>query len=140
MQEEQLDYYAILGLSIDATEKDINKSFRKLAVKYHPDKNPDPKATHIFIQAKKASEFLLNAEKRAEYDAGLRARLQRERYDKERTQGMDQARRKLKEKLNAQEREAKATTQADKKRGRSIAELQQENKLRKEQRTAAEFM
>lgn len=140
MQEEHLDYYAILGLTIDASERDINKKFRALALKYHPDKNPDPKANEIFIQAKKASEFLLNAEKRAEYDAGLRKKLQREEYEKARVQGMDDARRKMKEKLAAQERAARADVQQKKRQQRDITSIREDGKRRKEQKTAEEFM
>lgn len=42
------DYYKILGVSRDASEKEIKKAFRKLAVQYHPDKNPDPEARKRF--------------------------------------------------------------------------------------------
>lgn len=43
-QCEEEDYYKILGVPRDATDKDIKKAFRKLAVQYHPDKNSDPDA------------------------------------------------------------------------------------------------
>lgn len=42
------DYYEILGVPKDAKDKEIGKAFRKLAVKYHPDKSKDPKAVQIF--------------------------------------------------------------------------------------------
>ena len=63
------DYYEVLGLSRDASEEEIKKSYRKLAMKYHPDRNPDnPKAEEQFKEAKEAYETLSDDQKRAAYD------------------------------------------------------------------------
>jgi molecular chaperone DnaJ len=63
------DYYEILGVAKDANEEDIKKSYRKLAMKYHPDRNPDNKeAEEKFKEAKEAYEMLSDANKRAAYD------------------------------------------------------------------------
>lgn len=63
------DYYEILGVNRDASEEEIKKSYRKLAMKYHPDRNPDnPKAEEHFKEAKEAYETLSDGQKRAAYD------------------------------------------------------------------------
>jgi len=63
------DYYEILGVNRDASDDDIKKSYRKLAMKFHPDRNPDnPKAEENFKEAKQAYEILSDAGKRAAYD------------------------------------------------------------------------
>jgi molecular chaperone DnaJ len=63
------DYYTTLGLSRDATEEDIKKSYRKLAMKHHPDRNPDDKGSEEkFKEAKEAYEILTDPKKRAAYD------------------------------------------------------------------------
>ena len=63
------DYYTVLGVNRDASEEDIKKSYRKLAMKFHPDRNPDnPKAEEHFKEAKEAYEMLSDAKKRAAYD------------------------------------------------------------------------
>ena len=66
---EKRDYYEVLGLSKNANDADIKKAYRKLAIKYHPDKNPDDsKAEEKFKEAAAAYEVLSNSEKRAQYD------------------------------------------------------------------------
>src|SRR3954470_1375832 len=63
------DYYAVLGVNRDASEEDIKKAYRKLAMKHHPDRNPDDKSSEDkFKEAKEAYEVLSDARKRAAYD------------------------------------------------------------------------
>ncbi len=66
------DYYAILGVPKNASEEDIKKSYRKMAMKYHPDRNKEPDAEAKFKEAKEAYEILSESDKRAAYDAGGR--------------------------------------------------------------------
>lgn len=72
------DYYKVLDLPRSATEAQIKQAYRRLAMKYHPDRNPnDREAEERFKEAKEASEVLTDAQKRAVYDqhghAGLEA-------------------------------------------------------------------
>ena len=63
------DFYDILGVNRDANEDEIKKAYRKLAMKYHPDRNPDnPKAEEHFKEVKEAYEILSDSQKRAAYD------------------------------------------------------------------------
>ncbi len=65
----QRDYYEILGVSRDASQEEIKKAYRKLAVKYHPDRNPDNKeAEEKFKEASQAYDTLSDATKRQKYD------------------------------------------------------------------------
>jgi len=66
---EYKDYYKILGVAKTATSEEIKKAFRKLAVKYHPDKNPGNKqAEEKFKEANEANEVLGDPDKRKKYD------------------------------------------------------------------------
>ncbi len=63
------DYYKILGISKTASQDEIKKAYRKLAVKYHPDKNPGDKvAENKFKEANEANEVLSKPDKRKQYD------------------------------------------------------------------------
>jgi len=66
---DKRDYYEVLGVSKSASDAEIKKAYRKLALKYHPDKNPDDEAAEAkFKEAAEAYEVLSNAEKKQRYD------------------------------------------------------------------------
>jgi DnaJ-class molecular chaperone len=63
------DYYEVLGVSKTATQDEIKKAYRKLAVQYHPDKNPDDKAAEDkFKELGEAYDVISDEQKRAAYD------------------------------------------------------------------------
>ena len=64
------DYYEVLGLTKTASEDEIKKAYRKLAMQYHPDRNPDdPTAQGKFQEVGEAYQHLSDPEKRSHYDA-----------------------------------------------------------------------
>jgi molecular chaperone DnaJ len=70
MATKKRDYYEVLGVNRDASEEDVKKAYRKLAMKHHPDRNPDSKeAEEKFKEAKEAYEILSDGDKRRAYDA-----------------------------------------------------------------------
>jgi DnaJ-class molecular chaperone len=68
--EKKEDLYELLGISKTATEAEIKKAYRKMALKWHPDKNPDNRkpAEEMFKKISNAYETLSDANKRAIYD------------------------------------------------------------------------
>lgn len=63
------DYYEVLGVDRNASQDEIKKAYRKIAIKYHPDKNPgDKSAEEKFKEAAEAYEVLSNTDKRTQYD------------------------------------------------------------------------
>lgn len=106
----KLDLYKILGVKEDATEKEIVKSYRKQALKCHPDKNPDdPKAAELFHQLAKALEILTDAAAKAAYDKAQKAKKAAEARHRE----LDSKRKKFKEDLESREKAADDRTEAD---------------------------
>lgn len=66
--ESKSNYYDILGVKKDATKDEIKSAYRKIALKYHPDRNKDPKATELFKKASEAYSCLSDIDKRKKYD------------------------------------------------------------------------
>lgn len=64
------DYYKILGVSKSASSADIKRAYRKLSLKYHPDKNPSPDASAKFAEIAAAYDVLSDEEKREAYNRG----------------------------------------------------------------------
>lgn len=68
-EEEKVDWYGVLGLDIAADDGAISKAFKKLSLKWHPDKNQGSQDAHdMFMRVKEAKNFLLDAKKRKIYD------------------------------------------------------------------------
>ena len=68
MRTNKRDYYDILGVKRNASDEEIKRSFRKLALQYHPDRNQESDATEKFKEINEANQVLSDSEKRAHYD------------------------------------------------------------------------
>lgn len=98
---KSVDLYELFDVSPESTETEIKKAYRKKALIYHPDKNPDdPKANEVFQKLSKALEVLTDKEARTSYDKILNAKKEREIKNRK----LDAKRRKLKDELDAQEK------------------------------------
>ena len=101
---KDLDLYLLLGVSPDAQINEIKKSYRKKALKCHPDKNPDnPKAAELFHQLSEALAVLTDESARKAYDNVLKARKAAEIRNRQ----LDEKRKKLKDNLEAREAAAR---------------------------------
>ncbi len=91
------DWYALLMVPQDASIGAIKKSFRKLALKYHPDKNTkDPKAPDLFAKFTKIKDFLLDDQIKGEYDEKRKAKQAKAKLDAARSAAMGERRRRFK--------------------------------------------
>lgn len=107
------DPYLALGLDAGASRESISKVARKLALKYHPDKNSEADAPALFLRVQKAKEFLLDDVKRKEFDETRAAVVKRKAYEDERSSTMDGKRKRFREDLESKlQKEAAAATTA----------------------------
>ncbi|KAF9123501.1 DnaJ (Hsp40), sub C, member 17 [Mortierella sp. 14UC] len=136
MAEEQLDWYAVLGVERTATSKEITKAYRVKALKVHPDKNPDPNAAKIFHELSQAYDLLLDPAARAAFDNLLNVKVQA----KERSDKYDSVRRKMKEDLENRESAFKKEQQDEKaaalRMKYEMERLKKENIKKREEREA----
>ena len=70
MATKKRDYYAVLGIPRNASEEEVKKAFRKLALEYHPDRNKKDGAERLFKEINEAYEVLSDTKKRDAYDRG----------------------------------------------------------------------
>ncbi|MGN6734266.1 MAG: DnaJ domain-containing protein [Candidatus Binatia bacterium] len=68
--QQKRDCYEVLGVDRNATQERIKQAYRQLAMKYHPDRNPDSDATERFKEIAEAYAVLCDPAKRSQYDAG----------------------------------------------------------------------
>ncbi|ODN87753.1 hypothetical protein L198_06984 [Cryptococcus wingfieldii CBS 7118] len=117
-EESAIDPYAILGLDVDATAKDVQKAYRKKSLLYHPDKNPAPEAIATFRQVSLAVGILKDQNKKSYLDT----RLEDDRKKKARYAEMDKKRKKMVDDLVEREEQAKKARVEQQHRRRQEAE------------------
>ncbi|CAE6448032.1 unnamed protein product [Rhizoctonia solani] len=136
--DSELDAYEILGLSIEATEKDIKSTYRKLSLKVHPDRHPNnPEAAEKFHELNQAYELLLDPVKRSTLDASRKIKLARA----ERFAAYDTKRRGLQNELEERERAFKKArvekAQAEQALQEEIERLGEEGRRRRKEKEGA---
>lgn len=130
------DFYALLGVSFAASQKELDRAWRKTALKYHPDKvGTDPVARENFHLSQIGYELLSDPASKALYDNARNARLQRKRQ----SELFEGRRRQMKDDLEARERGVKRPREEDdeEKLEREIRRLAEDGKRRRKEREDA---
>ncbi|KAJ2056173.1 hypothetical protein GGI17_006325 [Coemansia sp. S146] len=111
--DPEVDVYALLGVTVEAGEKELTKAYRVKALQHHPDKNRDnPDAAKLFHDIKAAYDMLSDPQLRSEYDEKRRAAIaKRQRQD-----ALSGQRKRMKSQLEKDEREARQTREQEKAR------------------------
>lgn len=114
------DYYGLLNLTYDASVDDIRRAYKQLALRWHPDRNPERRAEAetMFDRIRRAHDILTDADAKSEYDVHVRSR----RAEQERLQKMSAKRRHLKEQLEQRERMAREKRQEE----QAVSEMQRQ--------------
>ena len=140
-QNQPLDYYEILGVSFDASDDEIRRAYRRLAMEWHPDRNKDPNAPRMMRRINEAWDVLGKPERRAEYDRDyflLRsmvaeaARRAHEEERQEREWQQEQERREAEERLRRTEAVRRAQEQERLERERQEQERRHQQARREE--------
>ncbi len=159
-QNQPLDYYEILGVSFDASNDEIRRAYRRLAMEWHPDRNKDPDAPRMMRLINEAWDVLGKLERRAEYDRdyfllrsmvaeAARQAHEEERQERERRQEQErreaeermrraEAERRERERREAEQREARERRvreeheRRERKRRRAADQLRRAQKQRRE--------
>lgn len=100
-ESEEFNPFELLGIAVDSPASVVKRAFKDKALRYHPDKNPSPDAAVLFQKFKRAQEVLLDEKLRAELEARLRGKLERQKRESQR----DAATRSMRERLQRKEQE-----------------------------------
>ncbi|KAI1721676.1 dnaJ domain-containing protein [Ditylenchus destructor] len=123
--KRKIDYnpYELLALQPGCSDNEIDKAYKKAALKWHPDKNPSKNAQEMFIKVFQAYEFLKDKIARLEYDETESAKRRRFEYEEVRKATSTVKRRELIEKLNAKEKAAATPSTSSKKTSHGLNDM-----------------